>query len=289
MTDVSPVGLIGVGLLGSALAERLMASGETIHAFDTDAAQLVACSALGGIAARDADEVIRGCDPVVLCLPTSQIVAELIARHREAVRPGQIVIDASTGDPAEMIAIGQALAQRGAHYVEALVAGSSQQMRTGNVALFVGGDPSPVARVTPLLEKLTSTHFHLGPAGTASRFKLVHNLLLGLNRAALAEALTFAESLGFAPELTLDVLRQTPAASGVMETKGTRMVRRDFSPQARLSQHLKDVRLMLAAAEETGCPLPLSAAHRQLLERAEAMGYGEADNSAIIEAIQPRS
>jgi 3-hydroxyisobutyrate dehydrogenase-like beta-hydroxyacid dehydrogenase len=125
--------------------------------------------------------------------------------------------------------------------------------------------------------------------GTASRFKLVHNLVLGLNRAVLAEGLSFAKVLGFDPERVLEILKETPACSKVMESKGRKMVSGDRAPQARLSQHLKDVRLIVAAAEQRGLPIPLSRVHQQLLERAERLGFGDADNSAVIEAYRPGS
>ena len=110
--------------------------------------------------------------------------------------------------------------------------------------------------------------------------------MLGLHRAVLAEGLVFAESLGFDQEVALDILNQTPAHSGVMETKGRRMVKRDYGLQARLSQHLKDVRLILAEAERAGTKTPLSQIHKTLLEQAEALGFGDADNSAVMEAFR---
>jgi 3-hydroxyisobutyrate dehydrogenase-like beta-hydroxyacid dehydrogenase len=112
--------------------------------------------------------------------------------------------------------------------------------------------------------------------------KLVSNLVLGLNRAALAEALVYALGIGVDPASALEVLRGSMAYSRVMDVKGQKMLDEDFTVQARLSQHLKDVRLILAS----GVTLPLSETHCQLLEQAEAMGLGEVDNSAIIKAIQ---
>ena len=111
--------------------------------------------------------------------------------------------------------------------------------------------------------------------------KLVTNLVLGLNRAALAEGLVLAEELGVDGKQAFDVLRRSMAYSRIMDTKGEKMLTRDFTPQARLSQHLKDVRLILASSR---MPLPLSEAHRALLEKAEALGFGDADNSAVISA-----
>ena len=118
--------------------------------------------------------------------------------------------------------------------------------------------------------------------------KLVSNLVLGLNRAALAEGLAFAEVLGLDADATLQVLQGSAAYSRQMDTKGRKMIDRDFAPQAKLSQHLKDVRLMLHAATAAGLTLTLTDAHRQLLERAEALGFGDRDNSAVVEAARGR-
>lgn len=116
--------------------------------------------------------------------------------------------------------------------------------------------------------------------------KLVTNLVLGLNRAALAEGLAFAESLGLDPAMALAVLRESMAYSRIMDTKGPKMVARNFTPEARLSQHLKDVRLIREAAARVGRSLPLSTEHQRLLELAESLGLGDHDNSAILDAIR---
>lgn len=288
--NTNSVGLIGVGLLGSALANRLMNDGRGVHGFDTNEKQLQALSQCGGIACDSAAEVVQNCDVLILSLPTSDVVLSLVRQLRTDFQPSQIVVDTTTGDPQQMLAVGQSLAEHGVSYLEATVAGSSAQVTAGEVALLLGGDAEVLESVKPLLAAITSKHFHLGPVGTASRFKLVHNLVLGLHRAVLAEGLEFAESLGFDQKVTLEILKQTPAQSGVMETKGRRMVERDYGLQARLSQHLKDVRLILAEAERSGTNTPLSQVHQVLLEQAEALGFGDADNSAVLEAFRhPRT
>lgn len=116
--------------------------------------------------------------------------------------------------------------------------------------------------------------------------KLVTNLVLGLNRAALAEGLAFAEAVGLDAASALSVLRDSMAYSRIMDTKGPKMVARDFAPEARLSQHLKDVRLIREAAARVGQALPLSDEHLRLLELAESLGLGGLDNSAIFEALR---
>ena len=116
--------------------------------------------------------------------------------------------------------------------------------------------------------------------------KLVVNLVLGLNRAVLAEGLCFAERSGVDPHQALEVLRAGPAYSRVMETKANKMLDGDFTPQARLAQHWKNVRLILSAGEWSGATLPLSTLHDQLLSGLIQSGFGDLDNSAIIKAFQ---
>jgi 3-hydroxyisobutyrate dehydrogenase-like beta-hydroxyacid dehydrogenase len=114
--------------------------------------------------------------------------------------------------------------------------------------------------------------------------KLIVNLVIGLNRAVLAEGLALARACGIEPAAALNVLQVTPAFSAVMETKGQKMIARDYAPQAKLAQHAKDVGLIFALASRHGQATPLSDIHAELLARAIELGWAEADNSAIIEA-----
>jgi 3-hydroxyisobutyrate dehydrogenase-like beta-hydroxyacid dehydrogenase len=118
--------------------------------------------------------------------------------------------------------------------------------------------------------------------------KLVTNLALGLHRAVLAETFSFAESQGFPASLALELLRETSSYSRVMDIKGEKMVHREFSPDARLRQHLKDVLLMKEEATRAGIQIPLTNLHAQLLTHAVELGLGDLDNSAILEVFQPR-
>jgi 3-hydroxyisobutyrate dehydrogenase-like beta-hydroxyacid dehydrogenase len=176
------------------------------------------------------------------------------------------------------------LAERDIHYLDAEIGGSSRQVSARDVIVVCGGDPAAFERCADIFITFSRRTFFLGSWGAGARMKLALNLVLGLNRAALAEGLVFAEALGIKPAAALEVLQASPAWSRVMETKGAKMLRREFTPEARLSQHLKDVRLILAAAERAGLYLPLSTVHREILEKAEEAGFGDADNSAVIEA-----
>lgn len=262
------IGIIGMGLMGSAVMKRTGAA----CGWDVDASRCVN--------AVTADEVFDRCEVVFLCLPHSGIVREVLRDAK--LKPGLIVIDTTTGDPAEMAALGSELASKGIHYLDATISGSSAQLAAGDVLIMAGGDASVFEHCRALFAQLARDAVHTGPCGSGAKMKLVTNLVLGLNRVALAEGLVLADELGVEGKQALDVLRRSMAYSRIMDTKGKKMLERDFTPQAKLSQHLKDVRLMLASSS---IPLPLSETHRELLEKAEALGFGDADNSAVIEAI----
>lgn len=261
-----------MGLMGSAVLKMTGAS----RGWDVDA---TCC-----VNADSAADVFCACDVVFLCLPNSDIVRDVLRDAK--LRAGQILIDTTTGDPREMAALGAELAEKGVHYLDATVSGSSAQLLQRDVLVMAGGEAAVFESCRELFMTFAREVVHVGPCGSGAKMKLVTNLVLGLNRAALAEGLVFAQQLDLDLTQTLDVMRRSMAYSRIMDTKGEKMIAQDFTPQAKLSQHLKDVRLMLAAS---GIPLPLSETHCQLLEKAEALGFGDADNSAIIEAIVPRS
>jgi len=192
------------------------------------------------------------------------------------------VIDCSTGDPEALEALAAQLRERGIEFIEGPLSGSSQQIAAGGATQLLGGDAQAIARNADVLEAIAPRRVHVGPAGMAAKAKLATNLVLGLNRAVLAEGMAFAESLGIEPDAFLALVLATPARSAAAEIKGPLMASGNFEPQSRIRQHLKDVGLMLAAAQAAGQPLPLSQTHAQLMRDAIAAGDGDLDNAAII-------
>lgn len=283
------VGLIGLGLMGMALAERLRIAGFEVQGYDIDPSRRNLLVASGGKAVSNAADVVRACRRVLLSLPDSNVVDAVLADAGPSLAAGQIIIDTSTGDPGRAAATGQRLAEQGVHYLDATISGSSQQVHDGQSVVLAGGPPQALEQCEDLFRSFSRRWFHLGPCGRGSQMKLVSNLVLGLNRAALAEGLWLGKALGLDPEIVLGVLRESMAYSRIMDTKGEKMIRGDFSPQARLSQHYKDVRLMLEAAAAAGAELPLTQAHARLLELAESIGCGALDNSAIIRVFEQLS
>jgi len=280
------VGVIGVGLLGTAMAERLMSQQFGVVGFDVNESRNAELLGLGGFVAGSAIAVANASKTIILSLPTSDHAISVIDQLLESLTPEHCIIDTTTGAPEQMENNGRRLADLGVDYLDATVGGSSVLARQGDVTITAGGSIEAYAACLEVFDALARQSFHVGPVGSGARMKLVMNMVLGLNRAVLAEGLCFAKSLGFDLDKTLEVLQAGPAQSAAMMTKGRKMIEENFEPQARLAQHLKDVRLMISAASQANASIPMTTMHAEILEQAEQMGFGNADNSAVIKAFQ---
>ncbi len=285
MNESKTVGLIGLGLLGDAIGKRLCDAGFKVIGFDVDPQRGAEWSSSESRRVSSAIQVAQECDRMILCLPDSKVVRSLIEEIVPFLQSGKFLIDSTTGDPEVTRELADQLRGQSIVFLDAAVLGSSEQMRLGQAMLLVGGETSDVERCQDLWEALAEDWRHLGPVGSGQSMKLVANLVLGLNRAALAEGLHFARSCGLKGDTVLDVLSSGAAYSRVMDTKGHKMVAQQFTPQARLSQHFKDVRLILETAARYDTSLPLSEQHASLLRHAVESGWGDLDNSAIIKVF----
>jgi 3-hydroxyisobutyrate dehydrogenase-like beta-hydroxyacid dehydrogenase len=280
------IGIIGVGLVGTAMAERLLGGGYGVIGYDIRSEQMTLLEQIGGRPASSPEAVAAACERIVLSLPTSAIVADVLEGLASHLKPGSLIVDTTTGAPEDAATCARVLGESGVDYVDATVGGSSRQVRNCEAIFICGATPEAFTRCTDLFQQCGKGAYHVGPPGSGARMKLVMNLVLGLNRAVLAEGLEFARATGIDPYVALDVLKASPAYSRAMDTKGLRMLNEEFEPEARLSQHLKDVRLILNTGRQFGAHLPLSTLHRDLLEAAEEAGFGASDNSAVIKAYQ---
>jgi 3-hydroxyisobutyrate dehydrogenase-like beta-hydroxyacid dehydrogenase len=283
--------LIGLGLLGMALARRLVASSYAVVGFDIDPSHAESLAAFGGMRMGSVAEVARTASTMVLAVFDTDQVEHLIERDiLPAVGDGsdKTILCASTCDPDRIAALAERITPRGLRFVEMPVSGSSAQVAHGDGVALLGGDAAVAAAVDAVVTAMCPTHVHVGRIGDGGRAKLAVNLILGLNRMALAEGLLFAERIGLDPQRFLDVARRSAAYSGVMDTKGRKMVHGDFSPEGRVHQHLKDVKLMLDKMARCRQPLPTLAVHADVLTALVGHGDGDLDNSAVIAELRRR-
>jgi 3-hydroxyisobutyrate dehydrogenase-like beta-hydroxyacid dehydrogenase len=285
------VGLIGLGLFGSAIAERLIAARFRPYGFDIDPATRAAFERRGGVFAPSLAEIATRCDQMILAVYNTEQVEAVVERGilpAVGMRSGKIVLCTSTCDPDQVAALAQRAASKDLYLLETPISGTSEQVRKGDGVGLLGGDREKLQQVSNIVEAITPTYFYVGEVGDGGRAKLAINLILGLNRLALAEGLVFAERMGLDADSFLVVARKSASYSQVMDTKGSKMVRGEFAPEGRIRQTLKDVKLMLAQARSRGQQLPLATLNEEILEACVRHGEGEDDNSAVIREIRRR-
>jgi 3-hydroxyisobutyrate dehydrogenase len=288
----TPVAVIGLGLMGETYARRLLDARIPVLGYDIEPGKRQRLDAIGGRSVDSIADLAKPARCIIIAVFNTDQVEEVIEQHLlpavgEASR--KIVLCMSTCDPDKVSALAGRIIPRGIRYLDVPVSGTSEQVRKGEGVALVGGDAAILAEVQPLLDVLFARSFHIGEIGDGGRAKLAVNLILGLNRLALAEGLVFAERLGLDPAAFLEVARGSASYSQVMETKGPKMVRGDFSPEGRAKQTLKDVHLMLDQAKAIGQKLNLLEVHEDVLQACVRAGEADLDNSVIIREVRRRA
>jgi len=287
----SPVAIVGLGLMGEVYAKRLLDAGIPVVGFDIDPARRARLNEIGGRAVNSIAELAAPARCIIVAVFNTDQVADVIENHLlPALGDGsnKIVLCMSTCDPDQVAALAARVMPRGIRYLDVPVSGTSDQVRRGDGVALIGGDSAIAGEVADVFDALFARRFHIGKIGDGGRAKLAVNLILGLNRLALAEGLVFAERLGLDPAAFLDVARGSASYSQVMETKGPKMVSGDFSPEGRAKQTLKDVHLMLDQAAGVGQKLAMLEVHAAVLESCVRAGEADLDNSVIIEEVRRR-
>ena len=282
------IGMIGLGLMGSALSARLIDAGNAVIGFDIDTERCEALNAQGVELAASAGELAGHCQTIVVAVYSAGQVEALIAElARGEKRARNVLICTTTCTPDEVMRIAKRADETGVSFVEAPISGTSAEVRNGSAMALVAGPHETIRTVDAILDILFPQRVNVGRIGDASRTKLAINLILQNNRAALAEGIAFAEVLGLDPAVFLATARKSAAYSRVMDTKGDKMLKRDFTPQSHISQTLKDAELILAEARRHGLSLPMTSTEAALLRTAIALEGPNSDSAAVIEAVRP--
>jgi 3-hydroxyisobutyrate dehydrogenase-like beta-hydroxyacid dehydrogenase len=280
------LGVVGLGLVGRALARRAVAAGLEVAGVDTaPVARVIAREQ--GIPVIDDMGALRPEALLVTVFDGAQL-RDVVERVLAAPPRPTIILHAVTAEPALSAELAGRCAALSVAFVEFPLSGSSAQIAAGEALALVGATDDAWARAAALIAQLAPEHVHVGGPGAGARAKLATNLILGLNRTALAEGLLLAEKLGFDGARFLDLLRRSSAYSRAVDVAGPRMVAGDFSPVSRLAQHRKDLVLILEEAAKAGLDLPLAKAHEALLAEGEAQGKGDLDNVAVIAVLRAR-
>ena len=282
------IGLVGVGLLGTAVAGRLRKAGHRVVGFDTAPDRMRALITMGGEAAASARAVALASEAVCTLLPTLAAVETAILGPdgvAAAGKSGQVVIQMSTISPTLSVRLAAESRARGLDFLDCPVSGTSGVVARGEGMLFVGGERRVFERWRPLLEAVLPRAVYIGPAGQALVLKLVANLLVALHSAAAAEALHLARQAGLDPAVALEVLTGSAAGSRMLEVRGPLMVRGEYPAQMKLDIFMKDLHLIQAAAAAAGAALPLTDTAERLFAAAAEKGHSDEDLAVVLTAL----
>lgn len=274
------IGVIGLGIIGTPWAERYRAAGRLAGVWNRTAKPDFPNwkpSAIEVAVAADVTQIVVA-DP-----PAVSSVLDAIA---PALGPGKVVVQSSTIDPPSALAFETRVRGTGAAYVESPFTGSKPAAEAGAVVFFMGGEPSVLDAVEPLLALVSETRFRFASTAQAAAIKLAMNLNIAGQMQALSESLTFARRAGITDDFYFQVLAKNVSQSGLARLKENKLKARDFSPQFSVKHMHKDMRL---ASEVAGRDLPLLETVRERLGLAEQQGMGDDDFASLIRLLDSSS
>jgi 3-hydroxyisobutyrate dehydrogenase-like beta-hydroxyacid dehydrogenase len=283
------IGLVGVGLMGSAFSHHLLAHGFEVRGFDVDGRRMDELAARGGIPVTSPAAAAEGARWVLTSLPTSDIVREVVLGRDGIVRgaaPGLVVADASTSRPQDSERLGGELGERSIGFLDAAVSGTSAMAWKKDLIVIAGGSPEDFAAAKPVFDAIARAAYRMGALGTGAMTKLIINLVLFGNRLALAEGLVLGMKTGMEGESLLAVLQDAACSSKTMLDKGPKMLAADFTPEGQVKISLKDSRLAQEQALRVGAPMLVGSLWTQLQQAGYQQGMGELDSVAFIEILR---
>ncbi|MGY1692387.1 NAD(P)-dependent oxidoreductase [Geodermatophilus sp. SYSU D01105] len=283
---MTTVGMVGLGIMGSAMAGHLLARGHAVVGYDVDPGRVRDLVAAGGTAAASAGEVAAAADLVLTSLPTADAAREVVAELADAGRAGLVVAETSTLPHEVKEACRRRLADAGGVLLDCPLSGTGAQALERDVVVLGSGDEAGFERIRPVLEAVARSVRYLGPFGSGSTMKLVANLLVAVHNAATAEAFALGEAAGLDPQQLYDTIRDGAGNSVVFEKRGRLMVDRTYEPAtAKVSMFVKDVGVIAEFADRLGLDTPVLAAVRPLYDRAVELGLASADAAALLEVL----
>ena len=290
MTSRPVTAFLGIGLMGSRQATRLLENGYRLTAWNRSRAKAEALAPLGAVVVDRPEQAVADAEVVVLMLENGTIVREVLfgGGVAGALRPGTIVIDMSSIKPAEAQDHAGRLAERGVHHIDAPVSGGTLGAEQGTLAIMAGGEADIFARIEPLLAVM-GRPVHVGPHGSGQLAKLANQIIVGVTIGAVAEALLLAARGGADPAKVREALRGGFAESRILDLHGGRMVERDFETRGRSVTHLKDLDNALDAGSRlTMDTLPYTALTADLF-RGLIAHAGDLDHSGLLVELERRN
>jgi 3-hydroxyisobutyrate dehydrogenase-like beta-hydroxyacid dehydrogenase len=284
------VGFIGLGIMGSRMAANLRRAGHDLVVFNRTRATADAwVQEHGATVAATPSEAAAQADVVItMVVDGPQVEAVLLGEDGvvHGARAGLLCVDMSTISPADTRRIGAALAERGIHFMDAPVTGSSPKAEDGTLTIMAGGAAEDFERARPLFEAMGRLVVHAGGLGDGEVIKLINNAVAAVNAVTVGEALLVARRAGVDLDVVEQVMGAGSGGSAMLELKAGPMRRHDYTTLFKLEHMLKDVRLCLEEGQAAGAPFASAAQAREVLTAASGRGLGDADFAALIEVLE---
>jgi len=287
MANTPRVGFVGVGNMGWPMASCLVRAGFTVHV--NDARREVAnnfVQQIGGDAPDTLRQLAAASDVVITMLPTSAIVARVLADGDDnlmaGLRPGTVLIEMSSGVPSVTQTLAERVASLGGHMIDAPVSGGVPRAKTGELAIMAGGADAVIERVMPVLRAMGTTVLRTGAVGSGQAMKALNNLVSAGGFLIGIEALLIGQRFGLDPAVMVDVLNAATGMNNSTQKKFKQFVlSRRFDAGFSMGLLAKDLSIALEVGRETATPTPLSALTREMVAAAQAMFGADADHTAM--------
>lgn len=283
------IGFIGLGIMGRGMAANLLKAGFPLRVWNRTASradELVAAGAARGASPAD---VAAHSDIIVTCVSDTPDVQAVILGEAgviQGAKAGALVIDCSTVSPQATREIAAALAEKGVHMLDAPVSGGSEGAVKGTLSIMAGGDAAQFERALPVFQAMGKAVTHVGTIGAGQTVKLANQVLVVGNCLAMCEALLLAQAGGVDLQKTYDAVSQGAAGSWMLTNRAPQIMARDWRPGFTIDLQLKDLRLVLEAADNLGVPLPGTSLIFQLYRTLAAQGLGSDGNHALVKALE---
>ena len=283
------VALIGAGVMGGAIGTRLLETGNRLAVFDLDKGKAKVLVDKGGIATASAAEAAGQADFVILSLNAPHIVRAALfgpGGVAEGAKPGTLIIDMSSIDPATTKAIAAEVAARGLRWLDCPLSGGAPKALTGQLAVMVGGDPADFEASRAVMRHLCANYTLMGPAGAGQTTKLINQVLCALNFMAVAEATQLALDAGVDAAKIPQAIKGGRADSAILQEFMPKMAVRDYTPTGRIDNMVKDLNGVQDLARATGTAMPLTAVCAEIHRLLTSAGLGGADNAALMQFFE---
>ena len=285
---MASIGFIGLGIMGTPMAARLIAGGHTLYA-QTRSAVPHSLIDVGAKACTDAADVAAKADIVIIMVPDTPHVEDVLFGARgvaAGLGKGKIVVDMSSISPVATKEFAKRINALGCEYLDAPVSGGEVGAKAGTLTIMVGGSQSAFDTVKPIFELMGKNITLVGGNGDGQITKVANQIIVALTIEAVGEALLLASKAGANPAKVREALMGGFANSRILEVHGERMIKRTFNPGFRIELHQKDLNLALSTGRALGVPLPNTATAQELFNSCTANGGAGWDHSALVRALE---